>query len=162
VLAYLFWHQPRPGVDPLAYEQSQRPFHASLETTSACFRVAKLPFGDRESGYEDWYLVDNWEELGDLNRAAVDSPSLPDHDRAASMSAHGWGGIYSLVHGVAAVPDATTWLDKPRGEPSEQFISSLPETSVWRRQMVLGPAPEFCLAASNSNRVSRERIWPTR
>jgi hypothetical protein len=158
MLAYVFWHRPRPDVGLGAYEDAQRAFHSSLEATSASFRLAELPFGDGGSGYEDWYLVENWEGLGNLNRTAVDPARRPGHDLAASQSADGWGAIYSPVRGPASIPDGADWLHKPRGESSVSFIASLAETTVWQRQMVLGPAPEFCAAVSASD--SRERIWP--
>ena len=148
------------GVGPgKSFEDAQRAFHSSLETASASFRVAALPFGEAESGYEDWYLVEDWEGLGELNRIAVDSARLPAHDHAAAQSASGWGGVYSLARGAASIPDGVDWLQKPRGESSESFIASLPGTTVWQRQMVLGPGPEFCAAVPTSN--GRERIWPS-
>jgi hypothetical protein len=159
MLAYVFWHRPRQGIDHATYKDAQRTFHSSLETPSASFRLAELPFGDGENGYEDWYLVENWEGLGDLNRAAVDSMRRPGHDLAASQSADGWGAVYSPVRGPASIPDGANWLHKPRGKSSEGFISSLPETAVWQRQMVLGPGPEFCAAAPASD--GRRRIWPS-
>jgi hypothetical protein len=158
MLAYVFWHRPRRDTDLAAYENAQRAFHSSLETPSASFRVAELPFGDGESGYEDWYLVEGWEGLGELNRTAVDSARLHVHDHAAADSANGWGGVYSLVRGPASILDGVAWLQKPRGESSGSFIASLPGTTVWQRQMVLGPGPEFCVAVPKS--VDRERIWP--
>jgi hypothetical protein len=117
-----------------------------------------LPFGDRGSGYENWYLVEDWEGLGELNRTAVDPARLPMHDRVAAQSADGWGAVYSLARGPASIPDGADWLHKPRGESSENFIASLAATTVWQRQMVLGPGPEFCAAAPTSD--GRERIWP--
>lgn len=143
MLAYLFWHQPREGVDLAAYEDAQRSFHAEIEVESACFRVESLPFREGD-GYEDWYLVESWAQLGELNARAVDSTRRPAHDRAASMAAVGWGGLYGLVRGEAMIPVGVEWLDKPRSESSEEFIASLPHESVWRRQLVLGPAPELC------------------
>ncbi len=159
MLAYVFWHRPRPGVDLGAYEDAQQAFHASLNAMSASFRVAELPFGDGESGYEDWYLVQSWERLGNLNRTAVDLARRPDHDLAASQSITGWGAVYSLVREPASIPNGVRWLHKPRGESSESLIASLPETTVWQRQMVLGPGPEFCAAMPESD--GRERIWPS-
>jgi hypothetical protein len=156
MLAYVFWHRPRRGADLAAYEDAQRAFHSSLETPSASFRVAELPFGDGGDGYEDWYLVEDWKGLGELNRTAVDPARLPAHDQAAAQSADGWGGVYSLVRGTASIPDGADWLHKPRGESSASFIASLPETTVWQRQMVLGPGPEFCAAVPASG--GRERI----
>jgi hypothetical protein len=159
MLAYLFWHRPKTSVDPAAYEEAQRSFHASLNTPSACFRVAELPFANG-GGYEDWYLVESWQGLGELNEAAVDSMRRSHHDLAASMSANGWGAVLSLVRGEAAIPDGTEWFEKPRGESYEAFVASLPETAVWQRQMVLGPTPEFCATARESS--ARTRIWPSR
>jgi hypothetical protein len=158
MLAYVFWHRLRPGTGLAPYEEAQWAFHSSLEMTSASFRVAELPFGAGESGYEDWYLVEGWEGLGDLNRRAVDSTRQPHHDLAASQSADGWGAVYSLVRGPASIPDGADWLHKPRGKASEDFIASLPGITVWQRQMALGPGPEFCVAAPPSD--TREKIWP--
>lgn len=155
MLAYVFWHRSRRGVDIDAYEEAQRSFHAKLEVPSASFRLATLPFTEG-SGYEDWYLVESWAAMGVLNDAAVDTTRGDQHERAASLAADGWGGIYSLERGAETIPEEVEWFDKPRGEPSGEFIASLPHGAVWRRQLVLGPAPEFCLAAPNS--ASRQRI----
>jgi hypothetical protein len=158
MLAYVFWHRPRSGADRDAYEEAQRAFHASLETESGCFRVAELPFDRERDGYEDWYLVEDWAKLGELNRAAVDPQRLPTHDRAASAAADGWGAVYSLLRGPASIPAGAHWYDKPRGEPSERFLASLTEETVWQRQLVLGPGPEFCAALAES--TGRKGIWP--
>jgi hypothetical protein len=155
VLAYLFWHRPRRGAERDEYEAAQRSFHAALETESACFRLAELPFGGGP-GYEDWYLVDGWAGLGALNAAAVDARRRPEHDRAAALAAGGWGGVYSLVRGETAIPAGTEWRDKPRGQASGDFLAALPETAVWRRELVLGPAPEICLATTAT--AGRERL----
>jgi|SRR6476646_5226800 len=159
MLAYVFWHRARDDADPAAYEQAQRSFHASLQTPSASFRLEELPFANG-GGYEDWYLVEDWAELGELNRAAVDSGRRTDHDRVASLAADGWGAVYGLARGPLAILDAVEWLDKPRATPYVEFIDSLPETTVWQRQMVLGPGPEFCVAALSPGTAIRERIWP--
>jgi hypothetical protein len=151
MLAYVFWHHPRPEVDVPDYEEAQRSFHSSLESPSASFRLDVLPFEDG-SGYEDWYLVEDWQGLGALNQVAVDAAHGPSHDRVATMVGEGWGAVYELVRGTAGIPEGVEWLDKPRGEPSTRFIDSLPHDSVWRRQLVLGPAPEFCLAVPDSTR----------
>jgi len=158
MLAYLFWHRPWEGAETAAYEEAQRRFHERLEVPSACFRLAALPFGSG-GGYEDWYLVEGWERLGVLNEAAVDATRGPSHDRAASMTGAGWGGLYAHLRGATEVPAGVRWEEKPLGQPSQEFVGALPEGAVWRRQLVLGPAPEFCLATSVS--PGRERVWPT-
>ena len=160
MLAYVFWHRPGPDVDSGRYEEAQRAFHAALEIESACFRLEALPFKPQSSGpaYEDWYLAENWGALGALNEAAVDPARRPAHDHAAAEMAAGWGGLYSLVRGPAAIPDGAEWYEKPRLVPSETFLADLPETTIWRRQLVLGPAPEICVAAPGAE--SRRRVWP--
>jgi len=156
MLAYLFWHQPQPGVDRDAYEDAQRAFHARLEASSASFRLDALPFREAE-GYEDWYLVDDWRGLGELNAAAVDAGRRADHDLAASMSGRGWGGVYQLLRGPVSPPQEASWIEKPRGESLERFLSAIEAEAIWQRQMVLGPAPEFCIGAGGGKRTP---IWP--
>lgn len=147
MLAYVFWHRPRAGVERDEYEEAQRLFHRLIEVPSACFRLTQLPF-EAAPGYEDWYLVEDWQGLGDLNAAAVDPRRLNDHDRAARLAGEGWGAVYALLRGPARAPDSASWLDKPRGESISAVLGGLDErVAVWRRQMVLGPAPELCVAA---------------
>lgn len=159
MLAYVFWHRPAGGVDGREYEEAQRGFHVSLRYPSACFRLAELPFSaDAENdngGYEDWYLVEDWAALGELNAHAVNAVR-DEHDQAALLAAGGWGAIYELVRGAAEIPAGVEWLDKPRGESSAEFVAALPYDSIWRRQLVLGPAPEFCCSTANVG--SRRRL----
>lgn len=144
-LAYVFWHRPSRRASREDYERVQDAFHARLERPSAWFRRERLPFGE-SGGYEDWYLVEGWADLGELNALAVDAHHRPSHDAAAALLGTGWGGVYALVRGDFEIPTEPRWLEKPRGEPTEEFLTGLPEPLVWRRQLVLGPAPEFCVA----------------
>jgi hypothetical protein len=155
MLAYVFWHRPAAGADVALYEDAQRAFHAAIEAPSASFRIDRLPFGEG-GGYEDWYLVEDWAALGELNDHAVDAIRRDEHDQTASLAATGWGAVYGLVRGGAEIPAGVEWLDKPRGEASAGFIDSLPHSSIWRRQLVLGPAPEFCCGTPNP--VERTRL----
>jgi hypothetical protein len=154
VLAYVFWHRPRSNVEVSDYEERLRSFHGALDFPSGSFRLIQFPFGEG-GGYEDWYLVDSWAELGELNKRAVDTHHRSSHERVALGAADGWGGIYDLVRGMAEIPRGTEWLDKPQGELTQEFIATLPHPAVWRRQLVLGPGPEFCCAVAASNRRAR-------
>jgi hypothetical protein len=154
VLAYVFWHRPRSDVEPDAYEDAQRSFHERIGVPSACFRLDRLPFEGR-SGYEDWYLVEDWAQLGELNAAAVDATHRPSHDAAAALTGAGWGGIYGLLRGAAEIPAGARWIDKPLGEPTDEFLAGLDAPLVWRRQLVLGPAAELCLGGSDPQGRSR-------
>jgi hypothetical protein len=141
-LAYVFWHQ---AAEADGYEERLRTFHESLPIPSASFRLARLPFVD-QPGYEDWYLVDGWSELGDIGRVALEPGT---HDPVAAMSGDGWGGIWAPVSGSAEIPEgAITWVDKPRGVPYREFFASLSGDTIWCRQLVLGPAPEVAVASS--------------
>jgi hypothetical protein len=135
VLAYVFWHRPRPGVDRDRYEDALRRFHDSLENASAAFRLDRLPFEDAH-GYEDWYLVEDWTALGELNALAVDARHREGHDAAAELAGHGWGGVYALVRGAAEPPPRARWQHSAPSDPG---------VGLWQRQMVLGPAPEYCV-----------------
>lgn len=66
--------------------------------------------------------------------------------------------MYRLVRGRAAVPDVVGWASKPGGESDDSFLERTRAESVWQRQLVLGPAPEFCLSAAGSS--ARRRLWP--
>jgi len=158
VLAYVFWHRPRAGVDAGEYEVGLRELHDRLDVAAASFRIPELPFAAGSSAYEDWYLVEGWGELGDLNLAAVTGAPREPHDSIAGQMAAGRGGLYTLLRGAAEPPASTRWLDKPLGEDSEAFLAGLSAPTVWRRQLVLGPAPEFCLVDPAESSPGRERI----
>lgn len=154
MLAYVFWHRPSP--EAAEYEAAVAAFHAALADQpseglrgSACFRV-KQPWCD---GYEDWYVVDDWAALGVLNSHA---PTLAAHAGPASMAVWGSGAVYRLVAGESALdaPDAR-WEDKPPGVPYENFHAKLPQKSIWQRQLVLGPAPEYCLPGAGGGERRR-------
>jgi hypothetical protein len=87
-------------------------------------------------------------DLEALNREAVAPPLRPHHDRPALAAAGGAGGLYQVHSGTLDLDQETvTWLAKPKGMPYPDFYASLPTTRfLLRRQMVLGPAPEFCAA----------------
>jgi hypothetical protein len=60
--------------------------------------------------------------------------------------------VYRLAAGGSTTPpSAVTWLSKPPGVSYPTFYESLrpwtarDDVALWRRQMVLGPALEFCL-----------------
>ena len=161
MLAYLFWHQPAAEQAFEDYEQALVAFHGRLREVavpglvdSGSSRVGALPWiaGD---GYEDWYAVEDFNALGVLNDAAVDAAHADAHDRVAHAAGFGAGGLYALEQGTAAGPaDHCVWLTKPRGMSYAHFREQLTvhtagETvALWRRQMVLGPAPEFRVTAS--------------
>jgi hypothetical protein len=146
VLAYVFWHRPAPGVGAEDYEVRLRAFHDSLDVVSAAFRLHLLPWR-HENGYEDWYLVEDWTALGELNAAAVAAARKGEHDAAARLSGEGWAGVYRLIHGPAEPPAGVHWQPEAPGD----------DVAHWQRQMTLGPAPEFCLAATEPA-AGRERI----
>jgi len=187
MLAYVFWHRPHDGSALEAYEQAQIAFHRSLARTppvglcgSAVFRVAELPWlpatadGEGrqlavEAAYEDWYLVEDYTALGVLNEAAVGRGHRTTHDEAARRFGAGAGGLYGLLEGE---PDASIlseaslaiWVTRPPGSTQRALGELLGDgiepghASLWRRQLVLGPAPELCLLA----REAPAGVQPTR
>lgn len=153
MLAYVFFHRPAPGVETQAYEAALRRFHASLAEGppsgfigSSTYRVG--------GGYADWYLVESSAALDALNEAAVNSARSSDHNALAHMSADGAGKLQTLVSGHARTePGFEIRFSKPAGMTYPEFYGRLKpwtdraELTLWRRMMVLGPPPEFCLTA---------------
>jgi hypothetical protein len=154
VLAYVFWHTPGAVDGTDSYEAALAAFHTSLDSGeisgfrgSHAFLVHGATWVPSPVVYEDWYLVDDFTALGELNEAAVSGHRRPPHDHVAAMAGEGMAGIYALRHGAAQVSDApqTAWFDKTAGASYEEFLGRLAgRVSLWQRQMVLGPTPEFC------------------
>jgi hypothetical protein len=168
-LAYVFWHQPRDGVDPGEYEAGMRGFHRRLAAVpvpgfvdSWTLRVPDLPWLTG-GGYEDWYLVDDFAALGTLAEHAVDRARIESHDVVAYASRHGAGAVYALlagdsgatasVGGESGGTDRSGWVgwfskrdDVRYPRLRADLVRSIEDgaiRAVWQRQLVLGPAPEF-------------------
>jgi hypothetical protein len=152
VLAYVFWHRPADAAG--AYEEQLAAFHAALAAHppagfggSAALRVQDAPWlPGHGQAYEDWYGVEDWTALGRLNEAAVSGPRLEPHDAVAVRAGAGAGAVYGLVSGPPElVATRASWLAKPAGADRDAFHAELagPGRSVWMRQMVLGPSPEY-------------------
>ena len=202
MLAYLFWHRPLDPASVEAYEQAQIAFHRSLARSrpvgmcgSANFRVPDIPWlaaapgGEREPaaptpGYEDWYLVEDYTALGVLGEAAVGHGHRSSHDEAARRFGGGAGGLYGLIEGERGDPisagSVAVWVARPPGSERRPLGEMLGDgmdprhASLWRRQLVFGPAPEFCLLAGevpagvaparlpdgwSATTLEREAIW---
>ncbi len=168
MLAYVFWHRPKPGGAAEAYEETLSAFHGSLShrppeglRASASFRVAEVPWlaigepeGSSSAGYEDWYLLEDYTALGVLNEAAVAHGHRTAHDRAARSYGVGTGGLFALQEGQGESSiDAplAIWVAREAGS-AEPLLGELlgdgaapGSSSLWRRQLVLGPSPELCL-----------------
>lgn len=162
-LAYVFWHWPLPESEPDAYESLLMHFHRALAARrpegflrSSVFRLPGAPWAETDGPvYEDWYLVEHFAALGLLNEGAITGVSQEPHDRVAFQAEGGAGGVYRLRLGTSMPAEArqARWFSKPRGLSYDDLydaLSALVEEAgagLWQRQMVLGPAPEFCLFA---------------
>jgi hypothetical protein len=172
MLAYVFWHRPREDVAVAAYEQAQIAFHHSLAhappagfQSSAVFRVAGLPWFEGP-GYEDWYFVEDYTALGVLNIAAVSHGHRTVHNAVAHRFGTGAGGLYGLIEGHPPVdPGAfdgesvAIWVARSPGVQRRALGELLGDgmdarhASLWRRQLVFGPAPEFCLLSGDRSKL---------
>jgi len=163
LLAYVFWHWKQAEITAKDYEHRQRAFHAALAAApssgflgSCSVSLSHAPWaaggGD---AYEDWYLVQDFGALGLLNEVAVSTSRAAPHDAAAAVAAGGAGGLYGLRRGAALrQPQYAHWFGKPDGMPYSKLFAQLApvmdqvQGALWMRQMVLGPAREFCLHAA--------------
>ncbi len=150
------------------YERALEQFHRSLAHQapsgfrgSATFRVPELPWlaaapGSVDvGGYEDWYLLEDWAALGVLEEAAVSHEHAGAHDEIASLAGIATGAVYrsrGLCAGwtkrrvaVWVARSARTRAPGARGAARRRHGPR--GDGLWRRCLVLGPAPEFCLLA---------------
>jgi hypothetical protein len=168
VLAYVYWHRPRheESSEAASYESLLGAFHHSLACNrpagtlaSAAYRLEEIPWFQGPA-YEDWYLLEDYAALGVLNEAAVGRGHRSRHDALAHRSGAGTGALYALLAGepdarALALATLATWVEHPAAQGADQRRPELAEmlgdgmepdsASLWRRQLVLGPAPEYCL-----------------
>jgi len=185
MLAFIFWHWPYPEVDSEAYESRLADFHRSLAEAkpegfqrSVAFRIDGAPWiSAADRGYEDWYLLDGSAAVDPLNEAAVGAVCKESHDSVVEFAAAGAGGLYELREGEAKVASCRSalWLRKPRETAYQEFYARLrsytdrPGVSLWRRHLVLGPTPEFCLLTPGAlepleaevvSSIKLNPVWP--
>jgi hypothetical protein len=160
MLAYVFWHERRADADDAAYRADLADFHRRLTATalpgfvaSRTFAIETLPWRDEGGAlFEDWYVLSGSAELDRLDEIAVSGDRSPPHARLAPAVAWGAGGLYRLRAGPAhGDQTAAQWFAKPAGMSYGELDALVanaasPEHAVWQRQMVLGPAPEYCIA----------------
>lgn len=185
MLAYLFWHTSQPTVDPKEYEERLGSFHTSLAEEkpeglieSATFRMDTVPWLESDNPvYEDWYLLEGSGALDPLNTAAVTAHRSLPHDAVASVAGAGKGGLYRLRVGTPSLGTVRVayWVSKPPVMKYPEFYQIVGPAveaargALWGRQMVLGPAPEFCVHAAQevelprvtSRKVAMARVWPS-
>lgn len=183
MLAYIFWHWPRPDVDADDYVARQRAFHTALAAhrpsglvSSHVWRVTGTPWTPADITYEDWYLLTSSADLDTLNAAAVSAALRETHDAAASLAAGGVAALYTPAGPQVGLEPSldgalAQWFSKPEGMSYSALYQRLGPRlpRLWQRMMVLGPSPEFLLLDADPHALPpewrplithRERIWP--
>ncbi len=157
-------HRPPAGMTALAsYRLAELPWRAPGATGQN-----PLADGLRAPAYEDWYLVADYASLGVLNEAAAGRGHRSRHDGIAALAGPGAGAVYALLEGepnTAALAGAgvAVWVTtqpqpsspkalEPGLGPAELVGDGMDRatSSLWRRQLVLGPAPELCVVGPES------------
>lgn len=162
MLAYVFFHRAALGVEIQAYEAALRRFHGLLVEGPSPGFIGSNTYRIG-AGYADWYLIESSAALDPLNEAAVTGARSSTHDAVAHMSADGAGKLLALISGRAGTaPGFEIRFSKPAGMSYPELYTRLKpwtdrrEVSLWRRMMVLGPAPEFCMVAPSERRLPAE------
>ncbi len=157
MLAYVFWHWSKRGEGGGDYRARLVEFHRALAASapqgyrgSRVFAVTAAPWAPAARDVlEDWYFVDDFTALGVLNDAAVSARNRGTHDAIAARADGGAAGLYKLCTARVDAPAGAAWFAKPAASSYATFFAGVaPEIELWQRQMVLGPAPEFCALAS--------------
>lgn len=164
MIAYVFWHQKMELVSSKTYESALITFHRSLYNFGVRGYIGSQTFkiegaywmGATESGYEDWYLLEDSGVMDKINQAAISGSVKDPHNAAAHMATNLHAGLYvikspypSFLNGKSA-----TWFTKPKEMSLDQIINSHSDSNkrfgdLWMRQMVLGPTPEYCIVSEN-------------
>ena len=176
MLAYLFWHVPRPEVGTREYETALSDFLADLArvpppglASCATYRISAVPWLGGQRRYEDWYFVQSSADLDALNEAAVRPERWEVHACIARMMESGHGGLYRHLRGEEQPlsGEHVAWLTRPRGIRYEQPLQDIIGraagfTSCWRRQMVLGPGAEFIIVGTSPFNAAVPDGWQAR
>ena len=175
MLAYVFWHRPHQHIDSKAYESAMMRFQAELMRHPPpgligawSHRIDAVPWLGDQPGYEDWCLLQGSWAMDPLNGFAVAGDMQQPHDLLAAQMGFGAGGLYAHAMGEPgpAAQSSAVWLVRPRGiqwrPPLEAACRDVANATAWRRQMVLGPAPEFCIEIPGAAALTIPTGWEAR
>jgi len=162
LIAYLFFHELAPGADAGDYEEGLRRFHAALAGAGVPGFVGSRTYRVGPQ-YCDWYIVTTSAALDPLNDAAVSGRRSASHTDVARHAVKFSGKLMKLAAGEYD-PEAgiEVRFSKPHGMTYPDLYRALepwtnrPAASLWRRMMVLGPPPEFCLLAKSDVSLPEE------
>jgi hypothetical protein len=162
VIAYQFFHHIEDGADEVEYEAALRHFHVALREGGIPGFVGSRTYRTGD-GYFDWYVIETSAGLDYLNDAAVSGSRSPLHEVIAMHAVDFTGKLLKLAAGMYD-PEFGVEIrfSKPRGMLYPDLYRRLepwterPDTSLWRRMMVLGPGPEFSLLARTEEVLPRE------
>jgi hypothetical protein len=170
MLAYVFWHWPRPDIERGQYLDHLTAFHRTLAANkppgfqrSVVFRIQGANWLNTDGeAYEEWYLLNDSAAMDPLNDGAVSGVCEEPHNRVAREAADGTGGLYRLRAGAGDLAKAkfATWFSKPAGVTYKDFyaelesLTSQPGVALWGRQMTLGPTTEFCIHSQTPVQLS--------
>jgi hypothetical protein len=164
MIAYVFWHRRRAEVPIENYLAALEQFHVSLREArlpgflrTSIFQTSSVPWlSSPDVLFEDWHLLEGSAVIDPLNDAAVTGERTAPHRRIAELVDSGVAGLYRLRFGdpMSSPPTTAYWFSKPAGMAYATLFDGLSDLcrgngTLWSRQMVLGPTPEFCL---HSNR----------
>jgi len=162
-LAYAFYHRPATRVDRAEYERALLGFHDTLARNptpgfrgSAAFRLRRVSWGPHRDRplYVDWYVLSGFGDLDPVREVAYQPPWVEPHRTVAALFGEGWGALYAS-RGRADPPGApsfVTWFSAPEGRGRSLLArwreAGPPSGILWRRQLALGPSPEYCYFAA--------------
>lgn len=173
MFAYVFWHAKPANMDAAKYEMALLRFGGALRGMkisgllgNVSYSIDFAPWLD-EPGYEDWVWVENLSVFETLNVQAVSGPMEGPHAGISQMTKHGgFGAFYYLIEGKHQVlgDSKVFWVSRPRGIRWAEAVPAILQSanrdvSVWRRFMVLGPAPEFAIVGPADLRLTLPTDW---
>ena len=175
MLAYVFWHAMPSNLAAVDYEKNLLYFNDALANAkipgllgNASYAISQTPWLG-EPGYEDWTWLEGSWALDSLNERAVSGAMEQPHNVIAQMTKHGgFGALYYLVAEEHRIPASSKvfWLSRPRGVNWREIMPAITQSAnskvaVWRRQMVLGPAPEFAVIGTSTSTLTVPDGWPS-
>jgi hypothetical protein len=158
-IAYVFYHRPARGVRRATYERALLSFHDQLARSptpgfrgSAALRLPHVTWGAarRRPLYVDWYVLGGFGDLGPVRDVAYRPPWVESHRRIAGLFGDGEGGLFAARGTVdpPTAPDLAVWFSSPEGRGKSLlrrwWTEGPPRGTLWRRQLAVGPSPEFC------------------